>query len=81
MSFPALDRRIPQPFNTEELLKLIQKLVAIDSRWIPSGKGYSLYLRPTFIGTRSCKYSYIFVSLEVIHKSFPSPRSQSIGLR
>jgi len=31
---------------------LIKKLVAIDQRWIPSLPGYSLYVRPTLIGTR-----------------------------
>ncbi|KAM5538856.1 hypothetical protein V8D89_007578 [Ganoderma adspersum] len=39
-------------FDTNELLKLIQKLVAIDARWIPTAKGHSLYIRPTIIGTR-----------------------------
>lgn len=41
-------------FDTNELLKLIQKLVAIDARWIPTVKGHSLYIRPTIIGTRDC---------------------------
>ncbi|TFK38803.1 aminotransferase [Crucibulum laeve] len=41
------------PFDTNELLKLIQRLVAVESRWIPSQPGYSLYIRPTVIGTRA----------------------------
>jgi len=45
--------RIALPaFNTDELLKLIKKLVAIEARWIPNLKGHSLYIRPTIIGTR-----------------------------
>ncbi|KAI0651334.1 branched-chain amino acid aminotransferase II [Trametes meyenii] len=40
------------PFDTNELLKLIKRLVAIEKRWIPTQKGHSLYLRPTIIGTR-----------------------------
>ncbi|KAI0078548.1 branched-chain amino acid aminotransferase II [Panus rudis PR-1116 ss-1] len=40
------------PFDTDELLKLIKKLVSVEKRWIPNVKGYSLYVRPTIIGTR-----------------------------
>ncbi|KAI0695286.1 branched-chain amino acid aminotransferase II [Cerioporus squamosus] len=40
------------PFDTNELLKLIKKLVLIEKRWIPTVKGHSLYIRPTIIGTR-----------------------------
>jgi branched-chain amino acid aminotransferase len=32
-------------------LEGIQKLVEIDQDWIPKGQGYSLYIRPTLIGT------------------------------
>ncbi|KAF8508486.1 branched-chain-amino-acid transaminase [Gautieria morchelliformis] len=39
-------------FNQDALLTLIKKLVMIDARWIPSLPGYSLYIRPTLIGTR-----------------------------
>ncbi len=38
-------------FNQHELLECIKELVRVDSDYIPTGKGYSLYLRPTFIGT------------------------------
>ncbi|CAL1696843.1 unnamed protein product [Somion occarium] len=41
------------PFDTDELLKLIKKLVQLESRWIPRTKGYSLYVRPTIIGSRA----------------------------
>ncbi|TFY62449.1 hypothetical protein EVJ58_g3859 [Rhodofomes roseus] len=40
------------PFDTDALLTLIQRLVQLESRWIPNIQGYSLYLRPTIIGTR-----------------------------
>ncbi len=42
------------PFDTNELLELIKKLVMVEKRWIPTVKGHSLYIRPTIIGTRSC---------------------------
>ncbi|KAJ8487937.1 hypothetical protein ONZ45_g14139 [Pleurotus djamor] len=41
------------PFDSSELLKLIKRLVTLDARWIPTLPGYSLYIRPTIIGTRS----------------------------
>ncbi|KAI0752151.1 branched-chain amino acid aminotransferase II [Fomes fomentarius] len=40
------------PFDTNELFKLIKRIVMIEKRWIPSVKGHSLYIRPTIIGTR-----------------------------
>ncbi|KAK7204583.1 aminotransferase [Myxozyma melibiosi] len=40
-------------FDSDELTKLIAKLVELDSEWIPSNRGYSLYLRPTMIGTQA----------------------------
>ena len=48
------------PFDTNELLKLIKKLVALDARWIPTVKGHSLYIRPTIIGTRDCTHPISF---------------------
>jgi branched-subunit amino acid aminotransferase/4-amino-4-deoxychorismate lyase len=38
-------------FNREELIKCIGELVKLDKDWIPSGEGFSLYLRPTVIAT------------------------------
>lgn len=34
-------------------MTLIKRLVLIEKRWIPTKPGYSLYIRPTIIGTRS----------------------------
>jgi len=48
----SAERMALPPFNTDALLTLIQKLIAVDSRWIPTLTGYSLYVRPTIIGTR-----------------------------
>ncbi|KAJ3342141.1 branched-chain-amino-acid aminotransferase [Gonapodya sp. JEL0774] len=46
-------QRIALPaFDREELLECIKKLVRIDKGWIPDKKGYSLYIRPTIIGTQ-----------------------------
>lgn len=44
LAFPA--------FDGAELIKLIKTLVKLDSDWIPTEPGYSLYIRPTMIGTQ-----------------------------
>ncbi|KAI9330833.1 aminotransferase [Obelidium mucronatum] len=39
-------------FDKVQLLECIKKLLLVDERWIPSERGYSLYLRPTAIATQ-----------------------------
>lgn len=44
--------RISLPsFDPAELAEIIRKFVAHENRWVPDQRGYSLYIRPTFIGT------------------------------
>ncbi|KAK2748718.1 branched-chain-amino-acid transaminase bat2 [Myotisia sp. PD_48] len=46
-------RRIALPtFDPKALTQLIGELVKQDNRFIPTERGYSLYLRPTMIGTQ-----------------------------
>lgn len=45
--------RLTQQFDDKELVKLLKKLVDIDSDWVPKEDGYSLYIRPTLIGTQA----------------------------
>jgi len=46
-------KRIALPtFNGDALLELIKTLIRKDKRWIPQEPGYSLYVRPTLIGTQ-----------------------------
>lgn len=40
-------------FSAEKLGELLEKLVALDSKWIPTAEGTSLYIRPTMIGTQA----------------------------
>lgn len=45
--------RIALPtFTGKAFLDLISKFVAMEERFIPAARGYSLYLRPTMIGTQ-----------------------------
>lgn len=53
------DRLALPAYDTTELLKLIKKLVALETRWIPRVPGHSLYIRPTLIGTRACKRPHL----------------------
>lgn len=44
--------RIALPtFDSEEFIKLITEFLKLDKDFVPKGEGYSLYLRPTIIGT------------------------------
>ncbi|KAJ3413748.1 branched-chain-amino-acid aminotransferase [Chytridiales sp. JEL 0842] len=46
-------KRLALPaFNPDELLESIKELLRVDERWIPSERGYSLYIRPTAIATQ-----------------------------
>ena len=38
-------------FDSEELIKLMGTLIQQDKNMVPKGEGYSLYIRPTLIGT------------------------------
>ncbi|KAI8325229.1 branched-chain amino acid aminotransferase II [Martensiomyces pterosporus] len=46
--------RIQLPeFDGAQAIECIKELVRTDKRWVPEGKGYSLYLRPTMISTEN----------------------------
>ncbi|KAJ3219242.1 branched-chain-amino-acid aminotransferase [Clydaea vesicula] len=45
LTLPAFDRK--------QFLECVKELLKIDKSWIPKEKGYSLYIRPTAIGTQN----------------------------
>ena len=45
--------QLTQTFDEDELVKLIKKTVEIDQDWVPNEAGFSLYVRPTLIGTQA----------------------------
>ena len=49
----SADRICLPTFDSEEVIKLIGELLKLDNRFIPAEKGYSMYIRPTLIGTSS----------------------------
>src|SRR5690348_7828570 len=45
--------RIALPtFDSSAMINLISKFAQLEERFIPDARGYSLYLRPTMIGTQ-----------------------------
>jgi len=47
-------RRVALPtFNGDSLLECMKELIRLDKNWIPKEPGYSLYVRPTLIGTQA----------------------------
>ena len=39
-------------FDKQQLLQCIKEFLKVEERWIPDQRGYSLYIRPTAIGTQ-----------------------------
>ncbi|KAJ2139811.1 branched-chain-amino-acid transaminase bat2 [Coemansia sp. RSA 520] len=71
-------QRIMLPeFNQEQFLQCIKELVKTDERFIPDQHGYSLYIRPNFIGTEpnlNLQYSreaLLYVYLSPVGPYFP----------
>ncbi|CAJ0757458.1 20608_t:CDS:10 [Entrophospora sp. SA101] len=66
--FKASAKRLTLPdFNGEELIECLKKLLILENRWISNERGYSLYVRPTLIGTQEslgvgeCTRALLFV--------------------
>ncbi|ORX71871.1 cytosolic branched-chain-amino-acid aminotransferase [Linderina pennispora] len=71
-------QRIMLPeFDHEQLLQCIKELVKVDERFVPNEYGYSLYIRPNFIGTEpnlNLQYSreaLLYVYLSPVGPYFP----------
>ena len=47
----SMSRLALPTFDSTELISLLKSYVQTESSWIPTKPGYSLYLRPTAIGT------------------------------
>ncbi|KAJ7477351.1 aminotransferase [Mycena latifolia] len=66
------------PFDADALLACINKLVAIEARWIPSEPGHSLYIRPTMIGTKpsikvgASEHATLYVIVTPVGPYFPT---------
>lgn len=65
-------------FDGEELLKCIESLIALDERFVYPDRGYSLYIRPTYmsmddvLGVRPPVNAKLFVVLSPVGPYYPS---------
>ncbi|KAK9465258.1 aminotransferase [Lipomyces arxii] len=65
-------------FDSDALLKVISELLKVDGDWIPAGRGYSLYLRPTLIGTQASlgvnppKSALLYVIMSPVGPYYPT---------
>ena len=57
--------RLGMPNLTEGYLECIKTLVNLDKSWIPTEEGYSLYIRPTAIGTSDYLGVHVSESIKV----------------
>lgn len=71
--------RIALPtFDGAAFLELIKELVRLDKNWIPTEPGYSLYIRPTMIGTQKAvrvtppDEALLFVILSPVGPYYPA---------
>ncbi|XP_072034022.1 branched-chain-amino-acid aminotransferase, cytosolic-like [Amphiura filiformis] len=66
------------PFDKEELLKCLSKLVSVDKEWVPYSTTSTLYIRPTYISTEptlgvaSPGHALLFVILGPVGPYFPT---------
>lgn len=49
----SAERIVLPTFDGEEFIKLVEEFLRVDQEFVPRGDGYSLYLRPTIIGTNA----------------------------
>ncbi|EJD50716.1 branched-chain-amino-acid transaminase [Auricularia subglabra TFB-10046 SS5] len=69
------------PFNSAALLDLIRAIVTLEQRWIPTKSGYSLYIRPTIMGTRvglgvaPSEHALLYIILCPTGRYFPRDRA------
>ncbi|KAJ2889142.1 branched-chain-amino-acid transaminase bat2 [Coemansia asiatica] len=71
-------QRIKLPeFDQEQFLQCIKELIKVDERFVPDEYGYSLYIRPNFIGTEPnlnlmySKEALLYVYLSPVGPYFP----------
>ena len=73
----SMKRLFLPTFNEDGFLDCIKELVRLDRDWIPTGDGYSLYIRPTgisthpYIGVGASDYAKLFVILSPVGPYYP----------
>jgi branched-chain amino acid aminotransferase len=49
----SAERLVMQPFDSTFVLEAMKELVKVEKDWVPKSPGTSLYIRPTYIGTKA----------------------------
>lgn len=49
----SAERIVLPTFDGEQFIRLVEEFLRVDQEFVPRGDGYSLYLRPTIIGTNA----------------------------
>lgn len=62
MNRSALRAGLP-PFDIDEMIKCICRLIQIEQEWVPHSETASLYIRPTYIGIDVSKLRNLFFSV------------------
>lgn len=66
------------PIEAAELEKIIKELIKVEERWVPKERGFSLYIRPTYIGTtpslgvKACSDALLYVILSPVGPYYPT---------
>lgn len=59
------------PFDANEMIKCIKRLIQVDREWVPYSTTSSLYIRPTFIATDvNLCFVYIQSMMKYVNKTF-----------
>jgi branched-chain amino acid aminotransferase len=66
--------------DSAELEKVLRELLKVEDRWVPAAtpRGFSLYIRPTFIGTtaslgvKSCNQGLLYIILSPVGPYYPT---------
>ncbi|CAI5730282.1 unnamed protein product [Peronospora destructor] len=73
----SMKRLLLPEFDGDELLKCLAELIRLDKDWVPTGEGYSLYIRPTGISTQASigvgisKKAKLFIILSPVGPYYP----------
>lgn len=68
---------LPPP-DPVELQKCIMKLLQVEEKWVPQERGFSLYIRPTYIGTtpslgvKACNQALLYIILSPVGPYYPT---------
>ncbi|DAZ92625.1 TPA: hypothetical protein N0F65_011891 [Lagenidium giganteum] len=73
----SMQRLLLPEFDEEQMIECLKELIRVDRDWVPTGDGYSLYIRPTgisthpYIGVGASLKAKIFIILSPVGPYYP----------